>query len=300
MPKTVKPVIYDYHSLETVTDALCRRYNGVITKQIIGKSISGRNISMLKIGSAKETVLYSAAIHGNEGITATILLKFIEDICESISKRQELSGIDIKNMLKSRSYIFVPLSNPDGCEIALKGESAKVENIDRIKSQCSGNFSLWKANANGVDLNRNFNADWETARKISAKNGISSSAPAKYGGPFPESEPETVALTTLCRVSSPQYVICLHTQGEAIFYGGSRYNDSYRKMAEILSLLSGYALEEPENISKGAGFKDWFVKQFDRPGFTIECGRGENPLPADMIQPIYTRLFETLAVSAVL
>jgi len=95
-------------------------------------------------------------------------------------------------------------------------------------------------------------------------------------------------------------LLTLHTQGEVIYYGWQDAINTHKRIAEIFSMLSGYALEEPEEISFGGGFKDWFVSRFSMPGFTIECGKGTNPLPPSKIMPIYKRLFEMLCIATIL
>jgi g-D-glutamyl-meso-diaminopimelate peptidase len=50
---------------------------------------------------------------------------------------------------------------------------------------------------------------------------------------------------------------------------------------------SGYALAQPEYASSFAGYKDWFIQEFRRPGYTIEVGQGENPLPLEQFPEIY-------------
>lgn len=96
----------------------------------------------------------------------------------------------------------------------------------------------------------------------------------------PESEPETAALTGLCRQAGFRHVLALHTQGEEIYW---RYGDNTpsrsRVMAEIMGATSGYAVADPEGLASHGGFKDWFIQEMGRPGFTLEMGKGENPLP---------------------
>jgi g-D-glutamyl-meso-diaminopimelate peptidase len=55
-----------------------------------------------------------------------------------------------------------------------------------------------------------------------------------------------------------------------------------------LSVLSGYRLASPEGIDSYAGYKDWFIQDYRRPGYTIEVGQGKNPLPISQFDTIYT------------
>ena len=50
-----------------------------------------------------------------------------------------------------------------------------------------------------------------------------------------------------------------------------------------MAQASGYRLEEIPYASSFAGYKDWFIQDFDRPGYTIEAGEGENPLPLSQL-----------------
>ena len=41
--------------------------------------------------------------------------------------------------------------------------------------------------------------------------------------------------------------------------------------------------------SSFAGYKDWFIQEYNRPGYTIEAGLGENPLPISQFDNIYEK-----------
>jgi len=71
-------------------------------------------------------------------------------------------------------------------------------------------------------------------------------------------------------------------------------------MAEIMATTSGYMLSEPKGLAVGGGFKDWFIKEFNRPGFTVEMGKGENPLPIETAKEIYERLEEMLMLTVIM
>ena len=71
-------------------------------------------------------------------------------------------------------------------------------------------------------------------------------------------------------------------------------------MAQILAATSGYALDVPQGTAIGGGFKDWFVSRFNKPGFTLEMGRGSNPLPVEKALEIYLKAREMLTVCAIL
>ena len=294
MSSIIKHIEYDYNSYEQIFKALALKYP-FLSVGTIGKSVFGRDIKMLRLGKANDYILYTAAIHGSERITATVLLRFIEELCEAIVTEHKVADIDAKKAIFKKGIIFVPLVNPDGCEISLKGALGCGYNAAKIYKLCGGNFEHWNANFRGVDLNHNFDAGWKKLHELEQRSGYCGPGPTRYGGPYPFSEPETTALAELCKKVPIRYVLTLHSQGEVIYWD---YNgiETYRgkKMAEIFAASSGYALDVPTSLAVGGGFKDWFIDTYRRPGFTIEIGKGENPLPAESGEQIYETICETL------
>ena len=300
MQNIVKSEEYDYFARKKLTDRLCREY-GFIKRSVIGRSCGGRDITALKIGSAEEYSLIAAAFHGSERITAVVLLMFVERLCMALKAGGDIKGIKALKAINGRGVIFVPCVNPDGCEISLRGEAACGELAAAIGKMCRNDFTRWNANLRGVDINHNFNAGWEKLREKEIKEGIYCPGPTRYGGSRPESEPETLALTELCRTVNIRQVTALHSQGEVIYWNyADKTPPRGKKMAEILATSSGYALDTPVGIADGGGFKDWFICEFNRPGFTVEIGRGKNPLPAESAGEIFSRIEELLMLCAVL
>jgi g-D-glutamyl-meso-diaminopimelate peptidase len=170
-----------------------------------------------------------------------------------------------------------------------------------IKNVCKNNFKNWNANFRGVDLNHNFDADWENLHNKEKALGIVGPSKSRFGGYKPHSEPETVALVDLCRNVNIRHTLALHSQGEVIYWSfGKKEIPRSKRMAEILATSSGYALDVPINIATGGGFKDWFIKEFSRPGFTVEIGKGENPLPIDDAVKIYEKIKEMLVLYCIM
>lgn len=300
MESIVTDMEYDYFERQKVINKICEEYK-FIKKTVIGKSCMGKDITALKIGSAEEYCLITAGIHGSERITCTILLMFVEQLCKAIKTNGCIEGLNAKKGLSGRGVIFVPCLNPDGCDISLLGKKACGERAEEIARICKNNFTNWNANFRGVDLNHNFNADWEGVRKKERMLGIYGPNPTRYGGPNPESEPETIALVTYCKRIKMRHVVALHTQGEVIYWTfGKKIPARAKKMAEIMATSCGYALDVPLGIAEGGGFKDWFIEEFNRPGFTLELGKGTNPLPCEDAYKIYKTVRETLLLCSIM
>ena len=87
---------------------------------------------------------------------------------------------------------------------------------------------------------------------------------------------------------SPDLTIAWHTQGREIYW---KFLDLEPEGAEYLgrqmAAASGYALSDIPYASSFAGYKDWFIQDFDRPGYTIEAGEGENPLPITQLPEMF-------------
>ncbi len=296
----IRPVEYDYLGYRRQIEALCRAY-GSLQSYVIGRSAAGRDLWALRVGRASEYVLFAAAFHGSERITCSLLLRFLEELCEALQTDGEIAGLRARNAMFGRGLLVVPLVNPDGCEIALRGSIACGRQAPEFARLCRGDFRHWNANLRGVDLNHNFDAGWQALRERERAAGIYGPGPTRFGGFRPESEPETVALTRLCWNGRIRHVVAFHTQGEVIYWtAGEKQPARAAKMAEILATASGYALDVPVGLAEGGGFKDWFIETFDRPGFTVEVGRGENPLPASDLPALYDRLREMLMLAVIL
>ena len=300
LKKIIKSVDYDYQKMRNFIDALCCRIP-CVQQFSIGKSCAGRDITALKVNPADEYVLFAAAFHGSEHITSNVLLMFIEDFCTAYMKNLSLCGINVRKALGNRGVIFVPRVNPDGCEISIKGALGCGKEAGKIYKWCNGDFAHFNANLRGVDINHNFDAGWQNLHNLERKSGILGPSATRYGGERPHSEPETMAIVKLCQKNNLHHAVALHSQGEVIYWD---YNGlggkTAQRMAEIMATVSGYALDVPVGLAQGGGFKDWFISEYYRPAFTIEIGKGKNPLPISSCEKIYNNISEMLTISAIM
>lgn len=300
MTRMVRSENYSYNDMIKLTNLICQKYPEV-EKFSIGKSVSGKDIPALRLCRGVGYTLFAAAFHGSEHITTNVCLLLLEELANAYQNNLSVSGINIKRALEGRGIIFVPRVNPDGCDISIKGALAAGNRAAEITKACGGEFSRWNANLRGVDINHNFDADFRDVKRRETEAGIYVPGPSRFGGNRPESEPETAAMVRLCKKENIHHVCALHTQGEVIYWGYKDYClEKNRQMAKILAATGGYALDVPQGTAVGGGFKDWFVSHFSRPGFTIELGKGVNPLPVDGALQIYLKAREMLTVCAIL
>lgn len=284
----------DYAGLLAAVKRMKAKY-GFLQSFSIGKSVMQRSLPVLILGTGRPETLYVGGFHALEYITSMLLLKFAVQLCEVYRDHGIVNGFDICEMLRSRSVYIVPMLNPDGVEIHLHGQKAVAALHTTSRLVAGAGPAVWQANAHGVDLNHNFNAGFEELRRQEIEAGITGPAPTRYGGLRPESEPETRALCNLCRRMLFGKAFAFHSQGEEIYWRyGPRTPRNSEEMAKMLAVTSGYRLADPEGLAANGGFKDWFIDVFGRPGFTIEIGKGKNPLPASDLPAIYSGVFNML------
>lgn len=293
---------YTYDVLQKDIEGLKTRYP-FITVGIAGKSVLGRNLYYIKLGSGPNQVFYNAAHHALEWITSPLLMKFAENFANNYALGRRMKGYDVGEIWSRSSIYIMPMVNPDGVELVLNGLSRENPYYNQliIWNNGSKDFSNnWQANNRGVDLNHNYNASWQLSKEAEEQYGIYGPGPTRYSGPYPESEPETQTVVKFTRDHNFRLVLAYHSQGEVIYwqYDGITPPDA-RRIGELFSEVSGYSLEETYGIASYAGYKDWFIEEFRRPGYTIEVGKGKNPLPISQFDKIYNDNEELLLLASV-
>lgn len=161
--------------------------------------------------------------------------------------------------------------------------------------------SGWKANINGVDLNLQFPAGWENAKEIKYSQGFNKPAPRDFVGFGPLTEPEALAIYNFTLSHNFTLTISYHTQGKEIYWNFQNINPPRGYEIGIqFANSSGYLLTEVPYDSSFAGYKDWFIQTYNRPGYTIEAGSGINPLPISQFDEIYKDNIGILVLGAIL
>ena len=263
-----------------------------------------RPISTLVIGTGPRKVLFTAAHHANEWITALVLLKYAEDLAEAIRTDGILFGQKAREMAEAVTLYLIPMVNPDGVDLVVGAIEPGNIQYDLAQRLARDYPSIpfpngWKANLLGVDLNLNYPAGWLQAREIKFSQGYTTPGPRDYVGRAPLDQMETKALAEFTEFLDPQLVLAYHSQGKEIYW---QFRDYFvpgaKELGEVMARVSGYALADTPYESSFAGYKDWFIQQFRRPGYTIEVGSGENPLPLSQFPEIYRDNVPLLNIAA--
>lgn len=152
-----------------------------------------------------------------------------------------------------------------------------------------------------MDLNLQFPAGWQNARKIKYAQGFTSPAPRDFVGYGPLTEPESLAVYNFTLEHNFRLILAYHTQGKEIYWNFQNINPpDGLKIANQFAEASGYSVEEVPYNSSFAGYKDWFIQNYNRPGYTIEAGIGTNPLPISQFSEIYYDNLGILALGLIL
>ncbi len=251
---------------------------------IIGASVMKKPLYALKVGRGKKEVFYSGGWHANEWHTSKFLAKFVLELARHDKRKKNWYRYQVNNILNEVTLYCVPLVNPDGVELVLQGVYDGHPFREEVLKINKGveRFDHWSANIRGVDLNHQWPAGWDKEAEESPQQPW----PRHYSGKAPLTEPEALAIYHFTRAHSFEYVLAFHSQGQLIYWGydGLEPKES-EEMVRRLSLVSSYT--PVRTADSDGGYKDWFIKETGRPGFTIEVGVGTNPLPPSAFAEIW-------------
>lgn len=266
----------------------------------------GNPIPVIKLGRGNREVFYSASFHANEWITTPLLMKFVADFCYCYVNNLPIFGMSAREIFLDTTIYLMPMVNPDGVNL-VTGEINPNSSLYTNTELIANNYpdipfpDGWKANIRGIDLNLQFPAGWEQARDIKFSQGFTSPAPRDFVGFSPLTEPEALAIYNFTLRHDFKLVISFHTQGEVIFWKFLNYNPPNSLLiANEFARVSGYSIEETPYASSFAGYKDWFIQNYNKPGYTVEAGLGENPLPISQFDKIYRDLLGIFIFGSIL
>lgn len=275
-----------------VLEGLLLRYP-FLAKYGVGRSVSGRRIEAIRIGAGPLRVGVNAAHHANEWITTPLVLLFLERYAKAFSENGMIGGLAARRLYEQSTLTLVPLVNPDGVDLvtgALTEGDSFYESARALSAFYPGiPFpDGWKANIQGVDLNLGYPAGWENARAIKFAQGFKRPGPRDYVGTRPLEAPEDRAMYDLSIRERYDRAIAYHTQGGEIYWEFQGYApQGSQALADRFSAASGYRVANVPYGSSFAGYKDWMIDAQNANAFTVEAGRGENPLPIGDLPALY-------------
>lgn len=299
--KTDLPMTYEL--CEKTILQIVERYPFCRT-EVLTRTAFGRNLRTLVIGNGPRKVIYTASHHANEWITTPVILKFVEELADAMETGGFLYGVAGEEIARNATIYTVPMVDPDGVDL-VTGAIRPGTPQDTIARSLADNYpgipfpDGRKANLLGVDLNLQYPAGWLEARRIKFSQGYTRPGPRDYVGRAPLSQRESRALAGYTEYIDPALVLAYHSQGKEIYWQFGGYEiPGAEELGQRFAAASGYTLADTPYNSSFAGYKDWFIQNFRRPGFTIEVGQGENPLPLSQFDEIYRDNLGILTIAA--
>lgn len=204
---------------------------------VYGTSVEGRDLFARRIGAGPNLIMLVGGIHGGyESNTVTLVERLISHF--EASPGAVLPGITL---------VLIPSANPDG---VARGDTL------------AGRF-----NANGVDLNRNWDCNWQPTAVFQEQQVSPGTAPF--------SEPESQALASLINDTQPSVVLFYHSAADGI-YAGDCGGDS-TAMTRVLGQATGYSYGEPFTDYTVTGTASGWVDSIGIPSADVELASASSP-----------------------
>lgn len=289
--------IYTYAEMESDILELTQRYPGCISSIPIGVSYDARQVWEVVIGNheAPHAIYIQAAIHAREWMNTWMLMKQIEELVQNWDV-PVAEGIKTGAVFEQCAVYILPMVNPDGVTISQMGmEGIRNEALRFWLNQMQGadNPARWKANAAGVDLNRNFSVGWG--------NVVNVKAPASqcYNGMLPFTEPELLAVVTAFQQRRFDAAISYHSMEGAIYWNIGQQGEVLESTAALASLvnqITGYSLGKESKVH-GLDY-NWMIFEQNTPTVLIETGTVSCPLPYSQWQELWLRNKDMIKILA--
>ena len=305
---------YTYPELQEDLAALADTYSAAFSYQSIGKSVDGREIYACTVGNpnAEKKILLTGGMHGKEYLSSLLVMTQIEFYLANY-ETGSYNGLSYAELFENYAFYVLPMINPDGVMLALGGiESiqtpevrATVEKIyesnlrDGLTTADDINVYLaynWKANANGVDLNRNFAlSNWSEV-----KTGILAPCYRNYKGPRAASEPETQAVSAYVEgLGEIKALLAYHTAGQVVYWDCGMTGGVRQKTYDLAKAVcdhTGYKLIYDEHLD--ASLNDWITLEKGVPSVTVEIANVVYPMPTSELDAAFAQTKQLWVVAA--
>ncbi len=235
---------------------------GAAESQVIGQTVEGRPIEAVRFGDGPRSVVLYGGIHGGyEWNTVALTERLIEYF--------EANPEEVPAAL--RLYI-IPCLNVDGLALIAKAGALQDGRPLEASDVHGGDRSQGRFNARGVDLNRNWDANWAPT---SEWRNMEVDA-----GRRPFSEPETQALRDFVIRMQPAVIVSYHSQANGIYYSGKRDRwEPARRLAQLYSEASGYPIPQSGGLVsyRITGASGGYFYRLGIPEITVELEGRRGP-----------------------
>lgn len=286
---SLTPSVYTYDDMESDLLRISEALPGRTQLSSLGETFDGRKLYDLVIGDpdAPVKIMFNASIHAREYLTTQLLMLQTVDFLRAYA--------DDPSLLKDTNIHVIPMVNPDGVSISqmgmdgLRTEKARESVREIAKLDGAGDMGsylrAWKSNAQGVDINRNFDALWEQYN-----DHLGHPSADHYKGESVGCVPESKALIDLTKTCAFARTVSYHTQGGVIYWYFGQEGElrtKTREFADRIAGLTGYPEDADYQNLDPAGYKDWAISKMGIPSLTIEVGTGSSPVDPAQIESVW-------------
>ena len=219
--------------------------------ETIGSSVSGNNIDVYRFGSGEEDILLIAGVHGGYSWNTT-------ELAYQLINHFERNEADLPDSVQLH---IIPALNPDGLTATL-GSYENIS-IEQARAQSESRRILGRFNENKVDLNRNFDCNWEAESQW--RNSVVS------GGDSAFSEPEAATLRDYVNRINPSSVIVWFAAEGKIYPSACNGNPSDDSISLANTFASGadYEVEKTFDAYSITGdLVNWMARE-SIPGISV-------------------------------
>ncbi|MBF1250392.1 MAG: peptidase [Lachnospiraceae bacterium] len=290
---------YTYGEFQKDIDSLQKSLKTAVRVDELGQTVDGNKLYDIRVGNpnAKHHLLVFGGIHAREYMTSQLVMRQLVQLLSDQGASATFEGVELSKLLETTEVHIIPMANPDGISIsqsglggvhseAVKKQISQIAKADKKKLSASY-LQQWKSNANGVDLNRNFDALWENYQ-----DHLGHRSADHYKGTAPESEIESKALADLTRKVKFDATISYHTQGQVIYWNFGQkgaLKDMTLNFANKARQRTGYRIDGNFQSLDTAGYKDWAIMKMGIPSLTIEVGSGGNPVSPSQMEAVWNQ-----------
>lgn len=213
------------------------------TKTVLGKSVQKRDITAYHFGTGAKEIIFVGGIHGGyEWNTSLVAFELMDYLTANP-----------KTIPASVKVTVIPVLNPDGLK-KVTGKDGRFTKADVSTSDSvviSGRF-----NANNVDLNRNFDCDWQS-KGVWMTETVS-------GGSKAFSEAESLAFKNYIEAKNPSAVVTWYSSAGGVF-SSSCHNGvlpETKALTNAFAKASAYPAYESYDFYKLTGdMPNWLAKK---------------------------------------
>ena len=295
----VSDPLYTYEKMTGDLQYLASAYPQYVRLQSAGTTEDGRDLVYAVFGNpdAPRQIYICAATHAREYMTAQLVMRQLAYYCAEY-ETGSYNGVPFREIFDSTCFYVEPMVNPDGVTISQLGEAGLQredlrENLRRIfESDLAGGtaetddyaayLTRWKANALGVDINRNYSPGWESVTDRAAPSSTF------YKGSAPGSERETQAQMAIVNsMSNPLLAVSYHSYGDLVYWQYGQPEPLWSENQALAQHISDMTGQYLAGYSNEAGFSNWCITEKQLKSVTVETGTVPAPLPIEQFPELW-------------